>query len=115
MGAGAHSYIFVTLAQRESTFNLGQEFPGPPVLPVAPMIPAGRDSSADLYWPPFQNDTERLEIVELFRMTKQNVSLHGKNIFEDNELALEATVRDSLTVQSERYAKSYKRLVPAIS
>jgi hypothetical protein len=43
----------------------------------------------------------QLEIAELFHTTKQNVSLHAKNIFEDNELALEATVKESLTVQSE--------------
>tara|TARA_R110001583_G_scaffold56942_4_gene171345 strand:+ start:3624 stop:4634 length:1011 start_codon:yes stop_codon:yes gene_type:complete len=43
----------------------------------------------------------QLEIAELFQTTKQNVSLHAKNIFEDNELNAEATVKDSLTVQSE--------------
>lgn len=43
----------------------------------------------------------QLEIAELFQTTKQNVSLHAKNIFEDNELDSEATVKDSLTVQSE--------------
>lgn len=43
----------------------------------------------------------QLEIAELFQTTKQNVSLHAKNIFEDNELDSVATVKDSLTVQSE--------------
>ncbi|WP_027965753.1 virulence RhuM family protein [Halomonas halocynthiae] len=43
----------------------------------------------------------QLEIAELFQTTKQNVSLHAKNIFEDNELDPLATVKDSLTVQSE--------------
>ncbi|CAN0005856.1 unnamed protein product [Ectocarpus sp. 12 AP-2014] len=43
----------------------------------------------------------QLETAELFQTTKQNVSLHAKNIFEDNELNAEATVKDSLTVQSE--------------
>lgn len=43
----------------------------------------------------------QVEIAELFQTTKQNVSLHAKNIFEDNELAPEATVKESLTVQSE--------------
>ncbi|MGP9631220.1 virulence RhuM family protein [Halomonas sp. AOP42-C1-46] len=43
----------------------------------------------------------QLEIAELFQTTKQNVSLHAKNIFEDNELDAKATVKDSLTVQSE--------------
>lgn len=43
----------------------------------------------------------QLEIAELFQTTKQNVSLHAKNIFEDRELSPEATVKESLTVQSE--------------
>ncbi len=43
----------------------------------------------------------QLEIAALFQTTKQNVSLHAKNIFEDNELDPEATVKESLTVQSE--------------
>lgn len=43
----------------------------------------------------------QLEIAELFQTTKQNVSLHAKNIFEDGELSTEATVKESLTVQSE--------------
>lgn len=43
----------------------------------------------------------QLEIAELFQTTKQNVSLHAKNIFEDGELRPEATVKESLTVQIE--------------
>ncbi|MED5239717.1 MAG: virulence RhuM family protein [Pseudomonadota bacterium] len=43
----------------------------------------------------------QLEIAELFQTTKQNISLHAKNIFEDNELSEEATVKESLTVQAE--------------
>ena len=43
----------------------------------------------------------QLEIAELFQTTKQNVSLHAKNIFADGELSPEATVKESLTVQSE--------------
>ncbi len=43
----------------------------------------------------------QLEIAELFQTTKQNVSLHAKNIFEDGEHSPEATVKDSLTVQTE--------------
>ena len=43
----------------------------------------------------------QLEIAELFQTTKQNVSLHAKNIFEDGELPPEATVKESLTVQTE--------------
>jgi hypothetical protein len=43
----------------------------------------------------------QLEIAELFETTKQNVSLHAQNIFEDGELRPEATVKESLTVQTE--------------
>lgn len=41
------------------------------------------------------------EIAELFDTTKQNVSLHIKNILAEGELSEEATVKDSLTVQTE--------------
>ena len=43
----------------------------------------------------------QLEMAELFDATKQNISLHLKNIFEDGELAPSATVKESLTVQIE--------------
>lgn len=43
----------------------------------------------------------QLEIAELFQTTKQNVNLHAKNIFKEGELAPMATVKESLTVQSE--------------
>lgn len=43
----------------------------------------------------------QLEMAELFSATKQNISLHLKNIFEDNELDEPATVKESLTVQTE--------------
>jgi hypothetical protein len=43
----------------------------------------------------------QLEMAELFDATKQNVSLHLKNIFEDGELDPTATVKESLTVQIE--------------
>ncbi len=43
----------------------------------------------------------QLEIAELFQTTKHNVSLHTKNIFKEGELTPEATVKDSLTVQTE--------------
>lgn len=41
------------------------------------------------------------EIADLFATTKQNVSLHVKNILDDGELSADATVKESLTVQSE--------------
>jgi hypothetical protein len=43
----------------------------------------------------------QLEVAELFQTTKQNVSLHAKNILEEGELSAEATVKESLTVQTE--------------
>ena len=41
------------------------------------------------------------QIAELFEMTKQNVSLHIQNIYEDGELRKEATVKNYLTVRLE--------------
>ena len=41
----------------------------------------------------------QLEMAELFDATKQNISLHLKNVFEDGELGPAATVKESLTVQ----------------
>lgn len=43
----------------------------------------------------------QLELAELFQTTKQNVSLHIKNILADGELLAEATVKEYLTVQTE--------------
>jgi hypothetical protein len=43
----------------------------------------------------------QLEMAELFDTTKQNVSLHIKNILDDGELPEAATVKESLTVQTE--------------
>ncbi len=43
----------------------------------------------------------QLEMAELFNASKQNISLHLKNIFEDGELDSAATVKESLTVQTE--------------
>lgn len=52
----------------------------------------------------------QLEIAELFQTTKQNVSLHAKNIFEDGELSSEATVKESLTVQVEGQRQVKRKL-----
>jgi len=41
------------------------------------------------------------QMVELFNTTKQNISLHIKNIFDEGELDEEATVKNYLTVQTE--------------
>ena len=43
----------------------------------------------------------QLEMAELFDATKQNISLHLKNLFEDGELDAATTVKESLTVQIE--------------
>ena len=41
------------------------------------------------------------QMAELFQTTKQNISLHIKNIFEEGELTEDSTVKDCLTVQNE--------------
>ena len=52
----------------------------------------------------FDKDTVWLsqeQMEQLFQTTKQNVSLHIKNIFEECELKEVSTVKDSLTVRTE--------------
>lgn len=41
------------------------------------------------------------QMVALFQTTKQNISLHIKNIYEEGELQEVSTVKDYLTVQNE--------------
>ena len=41
------------------------------------------------------------QMADLFQTTKQNVSLHIQNIYEEGELEPAATVKESLTVQKE--------------
>ena len=41
------------------------------------------------------------QMVELFQTTKQNISLHIRNVFEEGELDEKSTVKDYLTVQTE--------------
>ena len=48
----------------------------------------------------------QLEIAELFQTTKQNVSLHAKNIFEDEELRQDSVVKESLTTAAD--GKNYR-------
>jgi len=43
----------------------------------------------------------QVQMAELFQTTKQNISLHVKNVYEEGELEQKATVNDSLTVQKE--------------
>ncbi len=40
-------------------------------------------------------------MAELFQTTKQNISLHIQNIYEEGELSQEATVKKYLTVRQE--------------
>ena len=52
----------------------------------------------------FENETVWLSqnaLAELFQPTKNNISLHVKNIFEKGELDQKATVKKFLTVQKE--------------
>jgi hypothetical protein len=41
------------------------------------------------------------DLVTLYQTTKQNISLHIQNIYEEGELVEEATVKEYLTVQNE--------------
>ena len=41
------------------------------------------------------------QMAELFNATKQNISLHIKNIYDEGELGESATVKDYLTVRKE--------------
>ena len=43
----------------------------------------------------------QMQMTELFQTTKQNVSLHIKNVFDEGELQSAATVKEYLTVQTE--------------
>jgi len=51
----------------------------------------------------------QLEMAELFDATKQNISLHLKNIFENGELAEGSVVKESLTTASD--GKRYQTLL----
>lgn len=48
----------------------------------------------------------QLQMSELFDATKQNISLHLKNIFDDNELDAGSVVKESLTTATD--GKSYR-------
>ena len=51
----------------------------------------------------------QLEMAELFDATKQNISLHLKNLFEDGELDAGAVVKESLTTAAD--GKRYSTLL----
>lgn len=48
----------------------------------------------------------QLEMAELFSATKQNISLHLKNIFDDGELDENSVVKESLTTAAD--GKDYR-------
>lgn len=48
----------------------------------------------------------QLEIAELFQTSKQNVSLHAKNIFKEGELVPDSVVKESLTTAAD--GKKYR-------
>jgi hypothetical protein len=50
------------------------------------------------------------QMQELFQQTKQNISLHISNIFNENELEKEATVKESLTVRKEGRREVKRRI-----
>ena len=50
----------------------------------------------------------QLEMAELFDATKQNISLHLKNVFEDGELEEDSVVKESLTTAADGKAYSTK-------
>lgn len=50
------------------------------------------------------------QMADLFQTTKQNISLHLKNIFEEGELQELATVKDFLTVRKEGNRKVQRTL-----
>jgi len=47
----------------------------------------------------------QMDMAELFNASKQNISLHLKNIYQEGELDPAATVKESLTVQTEGVRK----------
>jgi hypothetical protein len=48
----------------------------------------------------------QLEMAELFNASKQNISLHLKNLFQDGELHEDLVVKESLTTAAD--GKVYK-------
>lgn len=74
-----------------------------------------RNSTAEFLIFAMQGDAEGIEVrleddtvwltqqmlAELYGTTKQNISLHILNIYEEEELSRESTVKDFLTVRNE--------------
>lgn len=59
----------------------------------------------------------QLALAELFQTTKQNISLHIKNIFEEGELQVDSVVKDFLTTAADgkNYTTNYYNLDLIIS
>jgi hypothetical protein len=53
----------------------------------------------------------QIQMADLFQTTKQNISLHIHNIFEENELEEFATVKEFLTVQNEGSRQVKRNLI----
>lgn len=81
------------------------------------LIPVDEKGEIVLYQPDdsvrievrFQDETVWLtqqQMTELFKTTKQNVSLHINNIFREGELQMDSVVKESLTTASD--GKKYK-------
>ena len=80
---------------------------------MAENLPAKNDSQILIYQTeggktkikvPLRDETVWLAqklIAELFRTTKQNISLHIRNIYDEGELTPDSTVKEYLTVQKE--------------
>ena len=52
----------------------------------------------------------QMQMAELFQTSKQNISLHINNIFEEQELSGAATVKEYLTVQNEGGRHIHRRI-----
>lgn len=77
------------------------------------ILPPQTDNGEIVLYKP--NDSESIEVrveretvwltqaqmVVLFQSTKQNISLHIRNVYKENELDRQATVKEYLTVQKE--------------
>ena len=50
------------------------------------------------------------QVVDLCGTTKQNISFHIKNIFDEEELVEKSTVKEFLTVQKERNRKVERKV-----
>lgn len=49
-------------------------------------------------------------MADLYDTTKQNISLHIKNIFDEEELDINSTVKEFLTVQKEENRKAERKV-----